>query len=572
MSKRDCETEGPKPDSLYADTIILPRDLEANKRKHLEMLKDNCAKPLPPDEFPKNARGSWLSIQRNMVAPSIFSPDAPLVRSNIDKQLQKRDFVIYVDPTNENPTRIGIFPGITNREVKQVYLDAGYPHVGESERPEDIDVDNVSVLTETAKMGCYSFNLPAGPTKLGGTCPASNLGFMYLSEEDMQRTQKSMRDPNQEIKPSAFICNGCYAIKGSYGNPSMFYFMAMRLMMTKALLKIEAGGSEPRFHYLDADGWTKLQQQFPKPKKGGRVPVSVMLEAAHERGMLKPVDFGFSELMTGCIQQARASLRVRRAKLNHFGYTREEYARTERALNLKKHRDTAHKLMDAVQNESIKPAARQKAQESLDKLINATGLSVEDFLAPLPAKTKRRKGEQDDEASSSWDWQLPDPEYFRMHDAGDFFSNTYFDAWMKVCRDIPDVWFWAPTRVWAYRGSLSDDRLRKIPANLALRPSTLHFRQLPPSAAYLDSLGLPKYRDGGGLSAASGAAPEVLKAGEWKCPAYDHWTKGGGAIRLDPKEGKGVGGTCVTARGPNGENGCRACWRYNDTVVVYEEH
>src|SRR6516162_9609523 len=37
---------------------------------------------------------------------------------------------------------------------------------------------------------------------------------------------------------------------------------------------------------------------------------------------------------------------------------------------------------------------------------------------------------------------------FRIHDSGDFFSAAYANAWYEVCRQLPDIRFWAPTRAW----------------------------------------------------------------------------------------------------------------------------
>lgn len=65
--------------------------------------------------------------------------------------------------------------------------------------------------------------------------------------------------------------------------------------------------------------------------------------------------------------------------------------------------------------------------------------------------------------------------------------------------------------------------------------------------------------------------------GYFSCPAYLHWSKGGGALIMDP-QGHGVEGTCALAKGPpdarhpRGTAGCRACWLRHDLPVAYEEH
>lgn len=57
--------------------------------------------------------------------------------------------------------------------------------------------------------------------------------------------------------------------------------------------------------------------------------------------------------------------------------------------------------------------------------------------------------------------------HVRIHSAGDFFSQKYFDTWLKVCRDNPDVEFWAYTKSLKYWVN----RINEIPSNLILTAS-----------------------------------------------------------------------------------------------------
>jgi len=55
----------------------------------------------------------------------------------------------------------------------------------------------------------------------------------------------------------------------------------------------------------------------------------------------------------------------------------------------------------------------------------------------------------------------------RIHSSGDFFSQKYFDMWLEICRENPDVEFWAYTKslpYWLKRRSV-------IPQNLILTAS-----------------------------------------------------------------------------------------------------
>lgn len=55
----------------------------------------------------------------------------------------------------------------------------------------------------------------------------------------------------------------------------------------------------------------------------------------------------------------------------------------------------------------------------------------------------------------------------RIHMSGDFYSQDYFDMWIRICRKNPDVEFWAYTKSLNYWVN----RLEQIPDNLILTAS-----------------------------------------------------------------------------------------------------
>lgn len=55
----------------------------------------------------------------------------------------------------------------------------------------------------------------------------------------------------------------------------------------------------------------------------------------------------------------------------------------------------------------------------------------------------------------------------RIHASGDFFSQKYFDMWIKICKDNPAVEFWAYTKSLKYWVN----RINDIPKNLILTAS-----------------------------------------------------------------------------------------------------
>jgi hypothetical protein len=129
-------------------------------------------------------------------------------------------------------------------------------------------------------------------------------------------------------------------------------------------------------------------------------------------------------------------------------------------------------------------------------------------------------------------------EYFRVHDSGDMFSVAYARCWLEVCRALPSVKFWIPTRAWqqpsgplpVYDPLLNILRALASLPNVTVRPSAINFGDHAPEVA--------------GLHAGSTAAmPDVFRARQ--CPAYEQ------------------GGQCRE---------CRACWQAKDMPISYCKH
>jgi hypothetical protein len=127
--------------------------------------------------------------------------------------------------------------------------------------------------------------------------------------------------------------------------------------------------------------------------------------------------------------------------------------------------------------------------------------------------------------------------YFRVHDSGDMFSTGYAECWLEVCRCLPDVRFWIPTRAWQQPRSplpvfdpllATLRQLASLP-NVTVRPSALNFGDLPPVVAGLHA-----------GSTASVNAPAIRQ-----CPAPKH------------------GGQCGR---------CRLCWTAKSAPVSYKRH
>jgi hypothetical protein len=72
--------------------------------------------------------------------------------------------------------------------------------------------------------------------------------------------------------------------------------------------------------------------------------------------------------------------------------------------------------------------------------------------------------------------------YFRVHDSGDLFSPSYTNLWTRICRALPDVRFWFPTRTWTSKNLHMQAALLMLSSlpNVTVRPSALRFEDDAP--------------------------------------------------------------------------------------------
>jgi len=143
--------------------------------------------------------------------------------------------------------------------------------------------------------------------------------------------------------------------------------------------------------------------------------------------------------------------------------------------------------------------------------------------------------------------------YFRIHDSGDFFAPGYVWMWKEIANRFPDILFWAPSRYWATgKGAKQVNEINANPGNLVIKPSAYHINEPPPQNL------------GPGWAAGSTAhAREEKDAGyargefDWDCQAY--------AVEEESH-------SCRHAVAPDGQRGCRACWRFSDATICYTLH
>lgn len=168
--------------------------------------------------------------------------------------------------------------------------------------------------------------------------------------------------------------------------------------------------------------------------------------------------------------------------------------------------------------------------------------------------------------------------FFRIHDSGDFFSTEYLRQWKMIADRLPDITFWAPSRIWATSdGTRAVNEINGDPRNFIIRPSAYEVNEagpvdLGPGWAAATTVISPKQN--------LGMAPELEEyvfgvsdrvqptmtgpdpRYDWNCQAYAVDDKNHTCRKAVAPPGYG---------GPDGK-GCRACWLVPSERVNYTLH
>lgn len=168
--------------------------------------------------------------------------------------------------------------------------------------------------------------------------------------------------------------------------------------------------------------------------------------------------------------------------------------------------------------------------------------------------------------------------FFRIHDSGDFFEEKYLAQWKEIANRLPDITFWAPTRIWATSwGVEAVNEINREPRNLIIRPSAYEVNEPGPVdlgpgwagpttvIAVQQNLGMTPDREQyvSGIEHKSAPRHGTDPRYTWDCRAY---------ATDDAKH------TCRKAVAPPGYSnsptgkGCRACWIAPHEIVNYSLH
>lgn len=117
-------------------------------------------------------------------------------------------------------------PRIVKRRGRMVSLGS---------RLETFSISGCHVFTNTSKMSCASWSLPAGPQEAGGTCSAAVVFRSQKTyEAALEQGDVSRRPPD----PSLWICQSCYAAKGNYMHRQSQYAQVIRMIWLKGIMQL----------------------------------------------------------------------------------------------------------------------------------------------------------------------------------------------------------------------------------------------------------------------------------------------------------------------------------------------
>jgi hypothetical protein len=168
--------------------------------------------------------------------------------------------------------------------------------------------------------------------------------------------------------------------------------------------------------------------------------------------------------------------------------------------------------------------------------------------------------------------------FFRIHDSGDFFEEEYLAQWKAIADRLPDITFWAPSRIWATSWGIDAvNRINRDPRNFIIRPSAYEVNEAGPQRlgpgwagattvlGVKQNLGMTPEReryvyDRAQRFPAKTTGPDPRYT--WNCQAYATDDQGHTCRKAVAPPGYG---------GPDGK-GCRACWIATDEIVNYSLH
>lgn len=438
--------------------------------------------------------------------------------------------------------------------------------------PATPNAQQFSVLSWTSKMACPSFSLPAGPPTAGGACPGALAGQTIVPIHALRGAAKRVQEvTNRPVRVQDAICQRCVA-----GDTRV-------IVRDRGLVRIDELVDVGEFEVWSGIAWRRTHAIYQGLRHVGWLGTSAadharltkdhkvltrdhgMIEAQHlQRGQVlmtaspgEPLREGPTfTCFTECDLPENVYDLVNVGDERHFigngiafsncyaeggqySTSSVQFAQTLRFIWT---REAAKDVTFSGGRIVFGPKAAAWIKAMHYAIANADFLLDGGKVGKMTYPSERRDGR-----------------FFRWHDSGDFFSKSYLAMVKAVCNALPDITFWAPTRVWATEWGQEAVNAINGPAeksNLVIRPSAYHINEAP----------VPREKLGRGWVSGSsafavdldGRDPLTGKKGfDWDCQTY--------SVKDEQH-------TCRHAKAPDGKVGCRACWVKPELVIDYRLH
>lgn len=464
------------------------------------------------------------------------------------------------------------------------------------------------LIGEAGKMGCPTWDLPAGSPVLGGACPAATHGQSTVPVQIRRKNAKAVGAP---VRLRETICQLCVA-----GD-------TLVLVQGKGWRSIESLPAGEDFVVWSGVQW----RQTHKIHQGKQKCVDVVTSLGHR---LRCTPDHKIATMRGMIPACELQLGIDCAASQVGAYHIEVQTGLRPPLQPDPPLVTftfdailpvadAHEVYDLV---NVGPERQFVANGITVSNCYAEGSNYSTFTTQLVELLRYWWTIELLDNGRTEEWietmveaiqrapfpvergGLIDPRTgapilpMRIHSSGDFFSQKYAEAWIAIVNRLPNITFWAPTRIWAAgEGWIkfwreSRDLIQH--QNLIVRPSAYHTDDPAPS------------ENGRMISCETGndtADPRIEMRNEspWSRGSYPFTAAGTTAIyKFNDKNAQAERGadvigqkgsidprydwqcsayaviddakSCQNATGIDGKEGCRVCWLNPDKRINYTAH
>jgi hypothetical protein len=459
------------------------------------------------------------------------------------------------------------------------------------------DVHTVKVWSEdNSKMDCPSFDIPAGGTDVGGTCPGANAGQTVVEPATRARAIQRLEAlevpsegygaklPMLKVQPAKTICQSC--VTGD----------TLIMVRGEGLRRIDEMLGRP-FEVWSGIDWrtTRVVEQGLKPTLTVRTHHGVELRATADHRILTVdgwVEAGHlesGETLPFALPEPSPFPAQAVSDTKMVVESVEPTGKVEMVYDLlnvgPEQQFVANGLVihNCYAEGGTFAYADQTARMTLRYwwVINMVTKHFDEFVDVFTRSILKLKF-----PAGAPGGILP----IRLHSSGDFFSIPYARAWLSIANKLTEeggelgrrVRIWAPTRTWAAPGwpEFWREELPRLKApNLIVRASGYHFddpapgKLSPENAMGSTSMHVTTSKEEMMRRTDFRAQGNEKRFFDWMCPTYAQVEAKGKTIVDARTKAWQVGlKSCTSSPNPFGGRHCRACWVAPDMRINYPAH